>query len=130
MEGDLLRLIDGLAFGGEAPASSPDASRERVFRVRALRRTVEEGRAELPQGIRESLEELTRFWGEDPAFLGEGSTSEELEELLREARLLFRAVADRLEESDPAFLEALRKALTEEGLPLEKEELSRLILEP
>ncbi len=95
-----------------------------------MRRAVEEGWAELPQGIRESLGELTRFWGEDLVLLEEGSASEELEELLREARLLFRAVVDRLEESDPAFLEALRKALTEEGAPLEKEELTRLILEP
>ncbi len=125
-----MRLVDGLTFGGEAPVSSPDTLRERVFRVQALRRAVEEGWAELPQGIRESLEELTRFWGEDPAFLEEESASEELEELLREARLLFRAAADRLEESDPAFLEALRKALAEESIPLEKEELSRLILEP
>ncbi len=57
-------------------------------------------------------------------------TLEEVREFLREVRLLFRATTDRLEESDPAFLEALRKALAEEGAPLEKGELSRLILEP
>ncbi len=95
-----------------------------------MRRAVEEGWAELPQGIRESLGELTRSWGEDPALLEEGTASEELGELLREVRLLFRTVADRLEESDPAFFEALGRVLTEEGAPLEKEELSRLILEP
>jgi len=130
VERDLLRLIEGLTFGGEAPVSFPDTLRERVSRVRALRRTVEERWAELPQGIRESLGELTRSWGEDPVLLEEGTASEELEELLREVRLLFRAVADRLEESDPAFFEALRRVLAEEGAPLEKEELSRLILEP
>ena len=127
-------LIEGLIFGGEAPVSSPDTLRERASRVQALRRAVEEEWAKLPQSVREALEGLTNFW-EEASFRGgttpleERGISEGLREFLGEVRLFFRAVADRLEESDPAFLEALRKALAEEGVPLEKGELSRLILE-
>jgi len=129
-----LPLIEGLIFGGEAPVSSPDTLRERASRVQALRRAVEEEWAKLPQSVREALEGLTNFW-EEASFRGgttpleERGISEGLREFLGEVRLFFRAVADRLEESDPAFLEALRKALAEEGVPLEKGELSRLILE-
>jgi precorrin-6B methylase 2 len=36
---------------------------------------------------------------------------------------------DRLEEEDPAFREALRKALSEESVPLTKDELRALVLD-
>jgi hypothetical protein len=135
MEGDFLRLIEDLAFGGKAPVLSSETLREQASRVQALRRAVEERWAELPQSVREALEGLTRSWekasfGEGSVLLEGGDTSEGLQEFLEEVSLLSRAVADRLEESDPALLEALRKALAEEGSPLEKGELSRLILEP
>jgi hypothetical protein len=136
MERDLSQLIEDLASVKEASVLPYDALRERTSQVRALRRMVEERWGELPQNIREALYGLTRSWDRgllqgDPALLEEGNATEgPVGEFLREARLLFRVVADRLEESDPAFWEALRKALAEEGVSLEKEELSRSILEP
>ncbi len=56
-------------------------------------------------------------------------TREDLGEFLHAVSLLSRRVMDRLEEEDPAFREALRKALSEESAPLTKDELRALILD-
>jgi len=100
----------------------PARLRELASRAQELRRAVEERWEELPQSLREALEDLARSW--------EASLLADLEALLREVALLSRAVMDGLEERDPAFREALERALAEEGGPLEKGELRSLILDP
>jgi DNA-directed RNA polymerase subunit F len=121
MEKDI-REIEALVLGKSEWSPPPARLRELASRARELRREVEERWEELPQNLREALESLARFW--------EASPLAELEALLREVALLSRAVMDGLEERDPAFREALRRALAEEGAPLEKGELRSLILEP
>ena len=71
----------------------------------------------LPRGL---SEKVRAFWG--------GSEAEPCPspggEIAREDLM------DCLEEEDPAFQEALRKALAEESLPLSEDELRALILDP
>ncbi|WP_156860520.1 hypothetical protein [Thermus islandicus] len=135
----------------EAARRLPSAGlRELAFCARRLRREVEERWEELPSDSRQALEDLARSWGERSlprglcgkaqAFweglklgfaLARGKiTREDLGEFLHEVSLLSRRVMDRLEEEDPAFQEALQKALAEESLALSKEELRALILDP
>jgi len=136
---------------GEVAWSLPSARlRELTSYARELRREVEERWEELPSDSRKALEDLARSWedrslprdlfGKVRAFweglklslaLARGQiTREDLGEFLHEVSLLSRRVMDRLEEEDPAFQEALRKALAEESLPLSKDELRALILDP
>jgi len=136
---------------GEVAWSLPSARlRELTSYARELRREVEERWEELSLDSRKALEDLARSWedrslprdlfGKVRAFweglklslaLARGQiTREDLGEFLYEVSLLSRRVMDRLEEEDPAFQEALRKALAEESLPLSKDELRALILDP
>jgi predicted phage gp36 major capsid-like protein len=136
---------------GEVARSLPSARlRELTSYARELRREVEERWEELSSDSRKALEDLARSWedrslprdlfGKVRAFweglklslaLARGEiTREDLGEFLHEVSLLSRRVMDRLEEEDPAFQEALRKALAEESLPLSKDELRALILDP
>ncbi len=89
--------------------------RELASHARALRQEVEERWEDLPLELRRALEDLAWSWEEDPS--ARGDTSEELEEFLRELIHLSRAVMDRIEEEDPAFREALERALAEESEP-------------
>jgi hypothetical protein len=136
---------------GEVARSLPSARlREFTSYARELRREVEERWEELSSDSRKALEDLARSWedrslprdlsGKVRAFweglklslaLARGEiTREDLGEFLHEVSLLSRRVMDRLEEEDPAFQEALRKALAEESLPFSKDELRALILDP
>ncbi len=121
MEKDI-REIEALALGEGAWGPPPTGLWELASRAQKLRREVEERWEELPQNLREALEGLARSW--------EASPLADLEALLREVRLLSRAVTDQLEEKDPAFREALGRALTEEGAPLKEGELRSLVLDP
>lgn len=114
-----------------------------------LRSEVEERWEELPQDVRQELMALARswesgspsrgLWGKAVDFweglklsfaLARGDvTREDLGEFLHAVSLLSRRVMDRLEEEDPAFREALRKALSEESVPLTKDELRALVLD-
>jgi hypothetical protein len=80
-----------------------------------LHQEVEERWEELPLELRKTLEDLAWSWRGSPPV--QGDTPEDLGEFLREVSLLSRAVMDRLEEEDPAFSEALDRALAEEGEP-------------
>jgi hypothetical protein len=120
MENDV-REIEALILGEGAWSLSPARLRELASRARELRRKVEERWEGLPQSLREALEDLARSW--------EASALADLEAFLREVGLLSRTVMDQLEEKDPAFREALKRALAEESAPLEKEELRSLILD-
>jgi len=121
MEKDI-REIEALILGKGAWSLSPTRLRELASRAKGLRREVEERWEELPQSLREALEDLARSW--------EASTLADLEAFLREVGLLSRAVTEKLEERDPAFREALKRALAEEGARLEKGKLRPLILDP
>jgi AcrR family transcriptional regulator len=114
--------IKALVLGKGAWSPSPARLQELASRTRELRDAVEERWEELLQNLRQALEDLAQSW--------EASTLADLGALLREVALLSGAVMDELEERDPAFREALRRALAEEGAPLEKEELRSLILDP
>ncbi len=135
---------------GEAARNLPSARlRELTFYARRLRREVEERWEELPSDSRQALADLAQSWenrslprgfsGKVQAFweglklsfaLARGEiTREDLGEFLYEVSLLSRRVMDRLEEEDPAFQEALRKALSEESAPLTKDELRALIMD-
>jgi hypothetical protein len=120
MEKDI-REIEALVLGKGAWSPPPARLWELASRTQELRREVEERWEELPQNLREALESLARSW--------EASPLPDLEALLREVRLLSRAVMDELEERDPVFQEALKRALAEEGAPLEKGELRPLVLD-
>ncbi len=114
-EGTLLELAEALT-SGEGLRELPSARlRELASHARALRQEVEERWGELPPGLRRALEGLAWSWEEDPS--PQGDTPEELEEFLREVTHLSRAATDRLEEEDPAFREALERALAEESEP-------------
>jgi len=116
-EGNLLELVEALAAGEDLRGLPSARLRELASRARALRQEVEEGWEGFPLELRRALEDLARAWEETP--LVQGDISEDLGEFLREATLLSRAVMDRLEEEDPAFREALDRALAEEGEPWE-----------
>jgi hypothetical protein len=120
MENDV-REIEALILGEGAWSLSPARLRKLASRARKLRRKVEERWEELPQSLQEVLADLARS--------REASALADLETLLREVDLLFRAVMDQLEERDPAFREALKRALAEKGTPLKRRELRSLILD-
>jgi hypothetical protein len=122
MDTQEIKEIKALVLGKDAWSPPPAKTRELASHVQELRRGVEERWEELPQSLREALEDLARSW--------EASALADLGALLREVALLSRAVMDELEERDPAFREVLRRALAEEGTPLEKEELRSLVLGP
>jgi predicted phage gp36 major capsid-like protein len=114
--------IKALVLEEGAWKPGPTRLRELASRARELRNVVEERWEELPQDLRQALEDLARSW--------EASALADLGALLREVALLSRAVTDGLEERDPAFREVLRRALAEEGTPLEEGELRSLVLGP
>ena len=115
-EGNLLQQLVEALNAGEGPRELPPARlRELASRTRGLRQEVEERWEDLPLELRRALEDLAWSWKGSPPV--QGDTPEDLEEFLREAALLSRAVMDRLEEEDPAFWEALDRALAEEGEP-------------
>ncbi|BDG23802.1 hypothetical protein TthSNM33_09960 [Thermus thermophilus] len=138
---------------GQAARGLPSARtlelRELTSYAERLRSEVEERWGELPQDLRRELAVLARSWESGPPSRGlwgkavnfwEGLklsfalargdvTREDLGEFLHAVSLLSRRVMDRLEEEDPAFREALRKALSEESVPLTKDELRALILD-
>jgi hypothetical protein len=114
--------IKALVLEEGAWKPGPTRLRELTSRARELRDAAEERWEELPQDLRQALEDLARSW--------EASALADLGALLREVALLSRAVMDELEERDPAFREALRRALAEESAPLEKEEFRSLALDP
>jgi hypothetical protein len=115
LEGNLLELAETLT-AGEGLQELPSARlRELTSYARALRHEVEEKWGELPLGLQRALEDLAWSW--KGSYIVKGNASEDLGEFLREVTLLSRAVIDRLEEEDPAFQEALNRALAEEGEP-------------
>jgi predicted phage gp36 major capsid-like protein len=115
-EGNLLQeLVEALNAGEGLRGLPPARLQELASHARALRQEVEERWDELPPGLRRALGDLAWSWEEDPS--AQRDTPEELEELLRELIHLSRAVTDRLEEEDPAFREALERALAEESEP-------------
>jgi hypothetical protein len=108
-------LVEALAAGGGLRELPPARLRELASHARTLRCEVEERWGELPSELRKPLEDLAWSWEGSPPV--QGDPSGDLEELLREVLLLSRTVMDRLEEEDPAFREALSRALAEEGEP-------------
>jgi predicted phage gp36 major capsid-like protein len=115
-EGNLLQeLVEALNAGEGLRGLPPARLRELASHARALRQEVEERWEDLPLELRKAFEGLARSWEETPPF--QGNASEDLGEFLREVTLLSRAVTDRLEEEDPAFREALNRALAEESEP-------------
>jgi hypothetical protein len=115
-EGNLLReLVEALNTGEGLRGLPPTRLRELASRTGELRHEVEERWEGLPSGLRRSLEDFARSWEEGPPV--QGNAPEDLGEFLREVSLLSRAVMDRLEEEDPAFREALDRALAEESEP-------------
>ncbi len=114
-EENLLELAEALNSGRGLRELPSARLRELASRTRALRQEVEERWEELPPGLRRALGDLAWSWEEDPS--PQGDTSEDLREFLRELIHLSRAVTDRLEEEDPAFREALERALAEESEP-------------
>ena len=126
-EGNLLEELAEALNAGEDLRGLPSARlRELASRAQVLRQEVEERWEDLPLELRKALEGLFWSWEGTPLF--QGNASEDLGEFLREVTLLSRAVMDRLEEEDPAFREALNKALAEEGEPWR--ELDSLELDP
>ncbi len=115
VEENLLELTEALT-SGKGLRELPSARLwELASHARALRQEVEERWGELPVELRRALEGLAWSWEENPS--AHGDTPEELEEFLRELVHLSRALTDRLEEEDPAFREALERALAEESEP-------------
>jgi predicted phage gp36 major capsid-like protein len=115
-EGDLLgKLAEALTAGEGLRGLPPARLRELTSHAQVLRQEVEERWEGLPLELRKALEDLARSWEEAPPVQGEAS--EDLGEFLREVTLLSRAVMDHLEEEDPAFREALNRALAEESEP-------------
>ncbi len=114
-EENLLELAEALNSGRGLRELPSARLRELTSHARALRQEVEERWGELPVELRRALEGLAWSWEEDPS--AQGGTSEDLQEFLREVTHLSRAVTDRLEEEDPAFREALERALAEESEP-------------
>lgn len=126
MEESLLELAEALNSGEGAQGLPPARLRKLASRSRELRHEVEERWEELPLELRRVLEDLAWSWEGSPPV--QGDAPEDLGEFLREATLLSRAVMDRLEEEDPAFREALERALAEESEPWEG--LDSLELDP
>jgi hypothetical protein len=115
-EGNLLQELVEALNGGEGLRGLPPARlQELTSRTSVLRQEVEERWEGLPLGLRKALEDFARSWEEAPPV--QGNAPEDLGEFLREVSFLSRAVMDRLEEEDPAFREALDRALAEEGEP-------------
>jgi hypothetical protein len=114
-EGNLSELAEALTLGEGLRELPPARLRELTARAQALRHEVEERWGDLPWELRRALEDLAWSWRGSPPV--QGNTPEDLEEFLREAALLSRAVMDRLEEEDPAFWEALDRVLAEESEP-------------
>jgi len=115
MEESLLELAEALNAGEGLRGLPPARLRELASRTRGLRHEVEERWEELPLELRRALENLAWSWEE--SLQVQGNAPEGLGEFLREVGLLSRAVMDRLEEEDPAFREALERALAEESEP-------------
>ncbi len=78
----------------------------------------------LPENFRQELALLARLWEE----AGDGGPLPEA--FTRAMDRLTRWVMDSLEGEDPALQAALEEALSQESVPLSKEELRALILDP
>jgi len=111
----LQELVEALNDAEGLRRLPPARLREMVSRAQVFRQEVEERWEDLPLELRKALEDLARSWEEAPPV--QENASEDLGEFLREVTLLSRAVTDRLEEEDPAFREALNRALAEESEP-------------
>jgi hypothetical protein len=114
-EGNLSELAEALTLGEGLRKLPPARLRELASRTRELRHEVEKRWEELPLELRRALEGLAWSWEESLPV--QGNAPEDLGEFLREVALLSRAAMDRLEEEDPAFREALNRALAEKGEP-------------
>lgn len=131
----------------QRPASLSAKLRDLTLYAQQTRLQVERSWEEIPPEVRQALAELARDLATPPNSLSaklqavvEGVklgigiargqiTREELGEFIHAVNRLMRAVNNRLEAEDPAFQEALRKALAEESLPLTRDELRALVLD-
>lgn len=129
------------------PVSLAAKLRDLTLYARQLKEQVDQHWHEMPPEVRQALADLARDLTEPPKGLtarlqtfvegfrlGIGLargqiTREELGEFIHAVQRLVRAVNNRLEAEDPAFQEALRKALAEESSPLTREQLRALVLD-